>query len=248
MKLLAVIIAFLFLLFSGGRPQSVVVPLTPPTEEPATETTAPLHSPLYLEGVVTEDVVQYFNEVCLAAEIVQGGDPSLLQRWEAPIRYCIIGDPTPEDIATLEAFCDWLNTLEGFPGIGASGSEEDANLSIHFLGHEEYLATMGSQFENTDGCVTFWYDNDVIYEATIGIRTDLDQTLRNSVILEELYNGLGPIQDTDLRPDSIIYSGFSQPQQLTAIDELLLRLLYHPRMECGMDLEACRQVIEELYY
>jgi hypothetical protein len=30
------------------------------------------------------------------------------------------------------------------------------------------------------------------------------------VILEEVYNGLGPVQDTALRPDSLIYSDFSE--------------------------------------
>ena len=209
---------------------------------------ADLHSPLYLEGVETDDVVRYWCEVCLDAEFVHAGDPSRLQRWETPIRYQILGAPTQDDMDTLESFCQWLNTIEGFPGIRQCTGDEEANLQIHFLDKDAYLALMGESFANTDGGVTFWYNNDRIYDGTIGIRTDLDQALRNSVILEELYNGLGPIQDTSLRPDSIIYSGFSQPQQLTAMDELILRLLYHPRMECGMDPEACREVIAALYY
>ena len=87
-----------------------------------------------------------------------------------------------------------------------------------------------------------------IYNAIICIRTDLNQTLRNSVILEELYNGLGPIQDTMLRPDSIIYQQFSQPQSLTPVDELILKLLYHPDMKPGMNATQCEAVIRKLYY
>ena len=68
------------------------------------------------------------------------------------------------------------------------------------------------------------------------------------MILEEIYNGLGPIQDTDLRSDSIIFSGYSTPQHLTAVDELLLRLLYHPQLTCGMDSAACQSAIRQLYY
>ena len=90
-------------------------------------------------------------------------------------------------------------------------------------------------------------DNE-IYDAIICCRTDLDQDLRNAVILEEMYNGLGPIQDTDLRVDSVIYSGYSEPQRLTQMDELILRLLYHPQMECGMDAQQCADVIRQLYY
>ena len=87
-----------------------------------------------------------------------------------------------------------------------------------------------------------------IYDATICYRTDLDQYLRNSVILEEIYNGLGPIQDTALRPDSLIYQGFSEPQWVTPVDELILKLLYHPSILPGMDAQQCEQVIRSLYY
>ena len=72
--------------------------------------------------------------------------------------------------------------------------------------------------------------------------------MRNSVILEEIYNGLGPVQDTDLRPDSLIYSAYSTPQELTEIDELILKLLYHPDMVCGMNAQECEAVIRQLYY
>ena len=82
----------------------------------------------------------------------------------------------------------------------------------------------------------------------ICIRTDIDQQVRNSVIMEEIYNGLGPVQDTSLRKDSIIYSGFSQPQWLTAVDELIVKLLYHPDIKCGMDAAACESVIRSVYY
>jgi hypothetical protein len=107
---------------------------------------------------------------------------------------------------------------------------------------------MGENYYGMDGAVTFWYLYDEIYDAIICYRTDLDQYLRNSVILEEIYNGLGPIQDTSLRSDSIIYSEFSQPQELTDIDELLLKLLYHPDILPGMNAQQCEQVIRALYY
>ena len=245
--------------FTEPVPTEAPQPTEPPLEAqptaPGDETEPPLesqptanHSALYLEGVSQEDMVNYFNEVCLDAEYVNAGNPSVLQRWEEPIAYSIIGNPTPEDIAVLEEFCQWLNTLEGFPGIGASGNDETANMRIHFVSEEEFMALMGSNFANSDGGVTFWYENDMIYDAQIGIRTDLDQHLRNSVILEEIYNSLGPAQDTDLRPDSIIYAAFSEPQTLSAVDRVILQLLYHPAMRCGMNADACREVISALYY
>lgn len=99
-----------------------------------------------------------------------------------------------------------------------------------------------------DGGVTFWYEMDEIYSATICIRTDIAQEIRNSVILEEIYNGLGPVQDTDLREDSLIWSGYSTPQWPTDEDMLLLKLLYHPDLKPGMNSEQCAAAIRKLYY
>lgn len=222
---------------------------TAPTTEPVTEpATLPPHSRLYDPEYPVEDVIRYFNEVCLDAEITNSGDPSLLQKWVEPIRYYVYGDPTAEDTAILEDFIQWLNTIEGFPGMEPNREDAPANLRIHFCTREEMLWLMGPDFEEMDGAVTFWYENDQIYDAIICIRTDLDQHLRNSVIQEELYNALGPIQDTSLREDSIIYAGYSEPQQLTAMDELILKLLYHPDLECGMTARQCEEIIRQLYY
>lgn len=232
-------------------PVATEAPTEPATEaptEPTTEETLPLHSELYIPDIAVEDVILYFNEVCLDAEFAHSGDPSRLQKWISPITYCIQGDPTPEDLETLNNFTSWLNAVEGFPGIYQTQEPAEANLRIHFCNRDEMIDLMGDGFYGMDGAVTFWYMEDVIYDAIICYRTDLDQHLRNSVILEEIYNGLGPVQDTSLRPDSIIYSEFSEPQELTPMDELILRLLYHPDIRCGMDKAACEEVIRNLYY
>ena len=223
-------------------------PTEAPTEPPTEAPTLPSHSDLYIPDVSVEDVILYFNEVCLDAEYTHGGNPSVLQKWLSPLTYYLHGDPTPEDLETLNDFARWLNTIEGFPGIYQTQEPLEANLNIHFCDQQEMISLMGDNFYGMDGAVTFWYMDDVIYDAIICYRTDLDQHLRNSVILEEIYNGLGPIQDTTLRPDSIIYAEFSEPQELTAMDELILRLLYHPDIKCGMDAAACEEIIRLLYY
>lgn len=234
-------------------------PLAPSETEPAettpkettsaeTVTTEPLHSLMYIPGVTVEDLILYFNEVCLDSEIVHSGDPSYVQKWTTPIYYSLEGDYTDEDLGVLTAFILWLNGIDGFPGISQTEDLTKRNMRICFCDQETLLSLMGSDFENTDGGVTFWYNDNEIYDAIICYRTDVDQSLRNSVILEEIYNGLGPMQDTTIRTDSIIYQGFSQPQWLSPIDVLLLQLLYHPDILPGMNAQQCEQVIRSLYY
>lgn len=223
----------------------------PPTVEttlPETVPTEPAHSALYIEGLSVEDVILYFNEVCLDSEFVNGGDPSLIQKWVQPIFYRLHGSYTQEDLAVLEGMVAWLNTVEGFPEIREAAETEPASLEIHFCTGSELVSLLGDNFYGCDGGVTYWYTANEINDAIICYRNDISQYIRNSVILEEIYNGLGPVQDTFLRADSIIFGGYSEPQALTAVDELLLRLLYHPDILCGMNASQCEEVIRRLYY
>lgn len=241
------------------QPPETVPPTTLPPETTAPvettvppETTVPVtepeHSEFYIPGLSVEDVIFYFNEVVLDAEYVDSGSPDLVQKWTEPILYYVGGEPTEEDMAVLEGLCEWLNSVEGFPGIRQVKSYE-ANLDIYFsCTQEDMVERLGEVFEWSDGGVTYWYDNNEIYYAIICYADDMDQHLRNSVIQEEIYNGLGPVQDTGVREDSLIYSGYSEPQEMTEIDELILKLLYHPDIRCGMSAEECEAVIRQLYY
>ena len=225
------------------------VPTWAPTE-PVWVGTEPVetHSALYIPGLSVEDVILYFNEVCLDAEVTIAGDSTKLQKWTEPIAYYVDGDYTEEDMATFYSFVNWLNDLEGFPGMYPTYEVWSSDLEIYFCSQEEMIERLGDNFWGCDGGVTFWYENNEIFEEIICIRNDVGQYVRNSVIREELYNGLGPVQDSWLREDSIIYAGYSEPQGMTEIDELILRLLYHPAMQCGMNREQCEAVIRELYY
>ena len=262
MKRVSISLLAVLLLLTGCTPMlslPTTEPVSFPTEEretegstvPVTETmelTLPPHSPLYIEGLSTDAAVLYFEEVCLDAEIVNSGDPARLQKWDAPILYQVLGDPTAEDLDTIRRMEAWLNSVDGFPGIREAQSHEYAGMDIFFCSSREMADRLGDWTWGCDGGVTFWYDMDVIHTATICVRSDIDQELRSSVILEEIYNSLGPVQDTDLREDSIIWSGFSQPQWLTAEDMLLIRLLYDPSLVPGMDAGQCADAIRAIYY
>ena len=208
------------------------------------------HSSLYIPGVSVDQVITYYNEVVLDAEIAGSGSRAyLVQKWTKPIYYIVNGSPTQKDRQVLSDFVAWLNTIPGFPGMTETKVDALADLHINFCSYSQMINILGSDFYYCDGGVRFWYNGlDQITNENICIRNDISQTVRNSVILEEIYNGLGPVQDTWLRTDSIIYAGYSEPQSLTAVDELLLKLLYHPDIKCSMNAAQCESVIRKLYY
>lgn len=217
-----------------------------------TETTAPAHSALYLPEYTSQQVWEYFEEVVLRTEYSDGtGNAALVQKWKEPILYSIYGTPTEEDLSVLTALFAQLNEIPGFPGIYARAEGEPGNLMIGFWDSEDFNRSFLDFLNGEDayGATQFWYytDTNEIYTADVGYRIDIDQSTRTSVLIEEIINMLG-ISDTVLRPDSIVYQYSNDNTALSDIDWLILKLLYHPEIQCGMDFDGCRTVIEELYY
>ena len=75
---------------------------------------------------------------------------------------------------------------------------------------------------------------------------NLGETL-SQYLNSEIINALG-VTDSVLRPDSIVYQYSNATTALSEIDWLILKLLYHPEIRCGMDAEACAAVIQTLYH
>ena len=196
-------------------------------------------------------MIKYFNEVVLSIEYSTGsGDPSVVQKWKDPICYYIEGQPTDQDLAALSKLVAQLNTIEGFPGI-RQATDLERNLGLHFLDRTAFRARFSAVIngEEAEGAVQFWYYtlSNTIYQGDIGYRSDIDQKIRDSVIPEEIVNALG-LNDTILRKDSIVYQYASTATELSDVDLVILKLLYHPSMQRGMDAKACEAVIRELYY
>lgn len=258
----AIMILLILALLSGcqapGEPTTMPPTTVPATTEPQIAettlppTTAPLHSPLYLEGYGLEEVLLYFNEIVHQMEYSDGtGDPALVQKWLFPIRYSILGDPTEEDLRVLEELFAQLNEIEGFPGIRPAEEYETSELTLSFLDPQAFRESFSDVVNGEDayGATQFWYYTDTgeIYSARIGYRTDLDQTERSSILLEEIVNTLG-VSDSLRRSDSIVYQYSNDNLSLSPVDWLILKLLYHHAIEPGMTESETNAIIAELYY
>lgn len=259
------LILALLLCLSGCGAAETVPPATEPTQtattepprppeatqpEEPTDPAEPAHSELYIEGVTQAQMLRYFEEVVLNIEYTTSQN-GILRKWTEPIAYRIAGEATGEDRKVLEGLFARLNQMPGFPGIYPVTEGQDANLNILFQNRENFNLVFSHVVngENAEGAVEFWFYNAThnIHQGTVGYRTDIDQTTRNSVLVEEIINLLG-ISDTVLRSDSITYQYGSEVTEPSAVDWAILQMLYDEKMTCGMDKNACAVVLAELYY
>lgn len=243
----ALLMALLMLLLCACGPEELWQP-----EGTEGETDPVRHSSLYLPGYTAQQITEYFEEVVLHVEYSDGiGEDDLVQKWLAPIYYRVYGTPTDADIAVLEELTKQLNAVAGFPGIYPAKEDGQENMSIRFLYPDAFYDDFSvvTNGEESYGAVQYWYyiENNEIHTADIGCRVDIEQRSRNSVLVEEVINALG-ITDTVLREDSITYQYTDDNSALSEVDLVILKLLYDPAIQCGMDAAACAAVIEQLYY
>ena len=225
---------------------------TTATEPAATEPPAPEHSDIYLPDYTADQIWEYFEEVVLHTEYSTGdGNTALVQKWIAPLRYRITGQPTDEDLAVLENCFAQLNAIPGFPGIYPAEAGELSNLNIGFMNPTDFKLAFSAflQGENAEGAAQFWYytATNEIHTANIGYRTDVPQDIRSSILVEEIINTLG-ISDTVLRTDSIVYQYSDENLALSDVDWVIFKLLYNPAIQCGMNADQCRAILQTLYY
>ena len=219
----------------------------------ATEkSTAPgQHSPLYLPGYSTDDIIRFFDEVALSSEYPNDEDPSCVMRWEGEIRYCLHGSFTQEDADWLAHVFDQLNKLEGFPGARRVMIAEFANMDMYFCNRKEFHDRMYDSVpdDNADGATTFYYNGaNHITDATICYWEDMSDSVRKSVLTEEVINSIGFSNDSTEREDSVVYQYGSWTNEPDEVDWVLLRLIYSGEMRAGMRRAEAERVIRKLYY
>lgn len=204
------------------------------------------HSIYYVERVNVDKMAYYFNDVCFGGEY-DALSKQIIVKWQDPIMLYIDGFANISDYDTLTGFLDFLNTIDGFPGIMQIHDKTQANLVVHFYPLAEFKDAVPVQDAIGYATYNFNTSTGVITDGDVYILTDSSQADRNSVILEEVYQILGPTKDTLVRKDSIIYQ-HGNPSKLSDEDKSIISLLYNSRITPGMTPMQSEEIIREIYY
>lgn len=189
------------------------------------------------------DIIRYFKEVALGFE--HGNAAKITRKWNAPMRMAIEGDPAPEVLAMVYQTIDSINhyATDGFSIAVVDNSAHDCLL---FFGTK---AAFVARFPDTEDLIgsnlaifQVWWVNNQINRARIFIDTERPTLVQQqSLVKEEITQALGLGNDSPRYPESIFFETRTQGGFATAyaeIDKALIRLLYHPEMETGLDAQA----------
>ncbi len=219
----------------------------------------------------TRQLVENFVRIALYEEfanvngrLVAQQTESRLHRWTQPIRMKVhFGDTIPEDQRKTDRdeialYTARLSRVTGLPVLLT-----DRNPNYHvFIVNEDERRQIGPELRaiipdisqsaittvetmrRSTFCLVFARDprNDGAYtQAVAVIRGEHPDLLRKSCIHEELAQGLGLSNDSPMARPSI-FNDDEEFALLTRHDELLLRMLYDPRMRNNMSEREARPI------
>lgn len=193
-----------------------------------------------------EKAAEAMLDCCFDAEY--GERYGRLIRWEGPIRIAVRGEYTKEDLSVIEQLIDEIcSRVLTLPPIRFAAEGEEANTVISFVPLQEMSTATEGYREGNEGFVSWSWENYTIRQMKVAIAADCtDRATRSHLIREEFLQGLGVQDDLDSYSDSIFYRPFTQTQELSPVDHLILYCLYHPELRPGMDRNEARQALKKV--
>lgn len=215
-----------------------------------------------------ERIALYEEYTTLGGRLVARPTPSRLHRWEGPVRIEVhFGDAVPRavrdrDSAAINRYAGRLTRATRHP---IAHLNSTGNFHVFIVTEDERRA-LGPQLkellpgigpaaldsalnmDRTTYCAAFSVDpaDDGNYTRAVAIiRAEHPDLLRLSCIHEELAQALGLANDSpDARPS--IFNDDEEFALLTWHDELLLRILYDPRLRSGMSAAQARPIVQKV--
>ena len=220
----------------------------------------PLDAPFTNRDLVKNfDRIALFDEYTVVnGRYVQRESESTLRRWSKPVRVGLIfGDSVPSDRAAADKtlVSNFAGRLAKLTGLDMRMSaERDANFLVLFLNQSEQKEFAGAlsrrypfiepavidAFRNSPPeifCVAYAFahpSEPAAYAAAIVlVKAEHGPRMRESCIHEEMTQAMGLANDSkNARPS--IFNDDEEFALLTRHDEILLHMLYDPRLTPGM--------------
>lgn len=213
-----------------------------PTITTLTTTTTVPASTSTLAVIYPQAALDYFVEIAFGPEF--GGGPQEIRKWTQDVRIVVHGDPNDEDRATLEDVIADLNQIIGT--IDVSLVEEDGNVDLHFAPQGQFGDIEPNYVSGNMGFFWVWWDGqgNITNSRVLVSTTGLTQEERNHIIREEITQQMGLMNDSYSYQDSIFQQAWTTMQEYSALDEIVIELLYLPEVEVGMGVAEALDAID----
>ena len=203
-------------------------------------------------------------------EFVRATEPNVILRWRRPVRIAVVFGESLKDHereAEYSNIAGFAERLRRITGHDIAMSEDRPNLHVFVIDSDE-AADIQNRWPDSAGKLPRSFAEDIsssppqtycaayatnrfleqeyfLSQAVVLIKAENPRLIRLSCIHEELAQALGLFNDSlDARPS--IFNDDEEFALLTHHDELLLRILYDPRIKPGMDAAEAMPIVREI--
>ncbi|MBS9464395.1 DUF2927 domain-containing protein [Flagellimonas sp. 389] len=214
----------------------------------------------YTPTAYEKELIDYFKEIALQSEYYDNSQKTI--KWEKPMSLYVVKEKElKSQMSVIKKAINKINDLatDGFK-IKLTNNLSNSN-AVLYLCKKARVAELAPQFYEilTDGIdyeisgyaySQYATDTHIINKALIFVSTEEAFNVQESTILEELAQSLGLAFDSKKYANSIFYKNKSEQEIRTSeysrLDRDLIRLLYHPKMEPGLDSTGLNKALKKI--
>jgi len=193
-----------------------------------------------------------FYQTVFGAEYTDwGGHADIVKKFTGPVRVYIDNRSRFDRRADVAQFVGSLPRHIRGLDMAVVGSPASANFRIYVVDRAQYRSVVrtlyGDKYMHVPGrCLVRVYSRPSgIRRSDAVIVADEGEFLFQRCLVEEVLQGLGPVNDSPGLPDSV-FNDNSRHARFTSHDRFILNILYHRRIRAGMNASQVAAVLPEV--
>lgn len=209
----------------------------------------------YLPTAYESELIEYFEEIALKSEIDKNINETI--KWNKSMSLYVVKDkPYKRQMASIKKAIEGVNYLatDGFR-IELTEDKTEKNAILYLSSRNDvedldyhFLKGINGDFAGLSEARYNWRNHIISAKIFIDIEESIE--VQESVILEELTQSIGLMNDSEKYPNSIFYEKQMAENihnnKYSPIDKDVIKLLYHHRMKSGLNSEQVKNVIKRI--
>lgn len=200
------------------------------------------------------EIIDGFLKTAIGSELQRGEPANRIRKYEGPVRVFLDNRANPDRRPVVAAVISDISSKIEHIDLALTENRDEANVTVMLIRERDFAKTLRSyygaqQTRNIERslepqCLTGLAKDPSfrIVRSEVFLISDVSNFVFRDCAYEEILQALGPVNDVDNVPWTMFNDNVSLGF-FGIYDQLLLNILYHPRIKAGMTREEARAVI-----